>query len=305
MKNFLTTLLLSVMAVTAQAADKETITIIYGFSASDNSANYSRNLADVANKAQDKYHFVFDVRPGAGQVIAFNYVKNTPNTIFMTSGAYWLRPNFYPKESYDVNEFRSIMTLCSVPFAIASAKYANWSEVPTNKRLTIATSGLGIVSHLVALEFQKKYPNSVVVPYKSTTDAVLGTVSGQTDFVVGFVGDQEKWATENSKVKLHILGTTGQKPSGKYQTLASQGFPADLAKMNTPYTYMIPSGFNNEKSIEIRKILVEAEKAQSVRNSYALDYCAPFQIPENQLKSWWDEQNVFWSKLTVGVKLEQ
>jgi tripartite-type tricarboxylate transporter receptor subunit TctC len=305
MKKFLTAVLLSVMAVTTHAAEKETITIIYGFSAADNSANYSRNLADAANKAQDKYHFVFDVRPGAGQVIAFNYVKNTPNTIFMTSGAYWLRPNFYPTQSYDVNEFRSIMTQCSVPFAIASSKYSNWSDVPTNKRLTIATSGLGVVSHLVALQFQKKYPDSVVVPFKSTTDAILATVGGQTDFVVGFVGDQEKWATENSKVKLHILGATGAKPSGKYQTLASQGFPQSLAKMNTPYTFMVPTSFKEEKAIEIRKILVEAEKAQSVRNSYALDYCAPFQVPENQLKSWWDEQNAFWTSLTVGVKLEQ
>ena len=305
MKKLVTALLLAAMAVTAQAAEKETITIIYGFSAADNAANYSRNLAEVANKAQDKNHFVFDVRPGAGQVIAFNYVKNTPNTIFMTSGAYWLRPNFYPKESYDVNEFRSIMTQCSVPFAIASAKYSSWSEVPTDQRLTIATSGLGVVSHLVALEFQKKYPNSIIVPFKSTTDAIVGTVGGQTDFVVGFVGDQEKWASENSKVKLHILGTTGQKPSGKYLTLASQGFPQALSKMNTPYTFMVPRNFNEGKAMEIRKILVEAEKAQSVRNSYALDYCAPFQIPENQLKSWWDEQNVFWSGLTVGVKLEQ
>jgi tripartite-type tricarboxylate transporter receptor subunit TctC len=303
MKRFLAAVLLSALALTVQA--KETITIIYGFSAADNSANYSRHLAEVANKAQDKYRFVFDVRPGAGQVIAVNYVKNTPNTIFQTSGAFWLRPNFYPTQSYDVNEFRSIMTQCSVPFVIASSKYSDWSEVPEDKRLTIGTSGLGVVSHLTALQFQKKYPNSIIVPFKSTTDAILATVSGQTDFVVGFVGDQEKWASENVKVKLNILGTTGVNPSGKYQPLATQGFPQALAKMNTPYTFMVPTSFNQEKAMEIRKILIEAEKSKAVRDSYALDYCTPFQVPEDQLKSWWDEQNAFWTSLTVGVKIDQ
>ena len=134
-------LLLTAVALTAQA--KENITIIYGFSAADNSSNYSRNLAEEANKIQDKYNFVFDVRPGAGQVVAFNYVKDTPNTIFMTSGAYWLRPNFYPTQSYDVHEMRTIMTQCSVPFAVASGKYTNWKEVPKDQPITIATSEIG------------------------------------------------------------------------------------------------------------------------------------------------------------------
>ena len=87
-------ILLSAFALAANA--RENVTIIYGFSAADNASNYSRNLAEEANKIQDKYNFMFDVKPGAGQVIAFNYVKDTPNTVFMTSGAYWLRPNFYP-----------------------------------------------------------------------------------------------------------------------------------------------------------------------------------------------------------------
>jgi hypothetical protein len=68
---------------------------------------------------------------------------------------------------------------------------------------------------------------------------------------------------------------------------------------------MVPTSFNQEKAMEIRKILIEAEKSKAVRDSYALDYCTPFQVPEDQLKSWWDDQNAFWTSLTVGVKIDQ
>jgi tripartite-type tricarboxylate transporter receptor subunit TctC len=295
--------LLAALALSAQA--KENITIIYGFSAADNAANYGRNLAEEANRIQNKYNFVFDVKPGSGQVIAFNYVKDTRNTIFMTSGAYWLRPNFYPTQSYDVNEFRTVMTQCSVPFAVASGKYSSWKEIPKDQQITIATSGLGVVSHLTALEIQKVYPNSLIVPFKSTVDALIATLAGQTDLAVGFVGDIEKYQDEKSKRHLDILGTTGPKYVGTHPNLSSQGFPAALAKMNTPYNLMVPRSFPEAKAREIREILLKVENKKSVRDAYVLDYCQPFQVPEKDLARWWDEQNKYWTSLTVGVKIDQ
>jgi tripartite-type tricarboxylate transporter receptor subunit TctC len=303
MKKILTTVILTAAALSATA--KETIQIIYGFSAADNSANYSRNLAEEANKIQDKYIFVFDAKPGAGQVVAYNYVKNTPNTIFMTSGAYWLRPNFYPNQSYDVNEFRTIMGQCSVPFAVASKKYDAWKSVPKDQPVTIATSGLGVVSHLTALQIQKIYPNSTIIPFKSTVDALVSAMGGQVDLAVGFVGDIEKFTHEGTGNKLTILGTTGPKFVGKYANLTSQGFPAPLAKMNTPYNFMVPRNFPEDKAQEIRNILLKVEGAKSVRDAYALDYCQPYQIPEKELRAWWDEQNKYWTSLTIGVKIDQ
>jgi tripartite-type tricarboxylate transporter receptor subunit TctC len=294
--------LLSAFAISAVA--KENITIIYGFSAADNAANYSRTLAEEANKSQDKYNFIFDVKPGGGQAVAVNYIKNTPNTIFMTSGAFWLRPVFYPNESWNVNDWRTIMTQCSAPFSVASVKYKSWKEVPTDKPLTIAISGLGVFSHMIALQIVEKYPKMILVPYKSTVDGMLATVSGQVDFVIGFVGDQETWTHEESRVKLTILGTTGY-GAGKYPSLASQGFPPVLTKLDTPYNLMVPKTFNETKAKEIRDILVRAEKTQSVRASYATDFCAPIGIPENKLDAWFNDQNKTVSGLAKGVKLDK
>lgn len=295
-------ILLTAFAITAQA--KENITIIYGFSAADNSANYSRNLAEEANKLQDKYNFIFDVKPGGGQAVAVNYIKNTPDTIFMTSGAFWLRPNFYPNESWNVNEWRTIMTQCNAPFSVASVKYKSWKDVPTDKPLNIAVSGLGVFSHMIALQIVERYPNMTIVPYKSTVDGMLATVGGQVDFTVGFVGDQETWTHEESKVKLTILGTTGN-GVGRYPSLASQGFPRVLTKLDTPYNLMVPKSFDKVKAKEIRDILVKAEKAPSVRASYAIDFCTPIAVPENKLDTWFDEQNKTVTDLTKGVKLDK
>ena len=56
------------------ATAKENITIYYSWSAADVAANFHRQLAIEANKVQDKYNFIFDVKPGAGGSIASNYI---------------------------------------------------------------------------------------------------------------------------------------------------------------------------------------------------------------------------------------
>jgi len=303
MKKFLITILLAAGSLGATA--KEIVQIIYGFSSADHVANYGRALADEANKIQDKYTFVFDVKPGAGNAIAGNYVKNTPNSIFMTSGVFWVRPAFYPNESYNPMDFQALMTQCQAPFAIASKKYSNWKSVPITQPLTIATSGLGVISHLMAIEIVKTYPNAIVVPFKSTADAVVAAMGGQVDLVVGFIRDFESFEQDTGNGKLTVLGTTGSGYVGKYPNLTSQGFSSTLAKMNTPFTLMIPTSFPEDKAKEIRNILLKAETAQSVRDFYKSGYCQPFQVPEKNLKSWWNDQAKYWTDLTIGVKISQ
>ena len=295
--------LLSVLSLVAQA--RENITIIIGFGSADNYANIGRTLAEEANKIQDRYNFIFDVKPGAGQVIAYNYVKNTPNVIFQTGSAFWIRPYLYPKDSYNIHEMRTIVTECSVPFAVGSVTYSSWDSVPKDKPLTVATSGLGVISHLVALQLQKKYPQMIVVPYKTIADAVMASVSGHVDFVVAFIGDMEKFEIEKNGRRMTILGVTGTKAVGKYPTLSSNGFSSILDRANSQSSLMVPTSWNDEKAKEIRKILLQAETTKPVRDAYEIDRCIPFQIPENKLQSWWEEQNETWGKLTNGVKVDQ
>jgi hypothetical protein len=75
--------------------------------------------------------------------------------------------------------------------------------------------------------------------------------------------------------------------------------------MNTPYNLMVPKSFPESKAKEIREILLKVEGKKSVRDSYALDHCQPFQVPTKDLAKWWDEQNQYWTSLTIGVKIDQ
>ena len=121
MKKIITFVIFSLFSLSIVA--KETVTIVFAFGPADSVANYGRSLADEANQIQNKYTFVFDTKPGAGNSIAANYVKNTPNTILATSSAFFIRPIFYPNESYDISEFRELMPQCEAPMVIATQKY--------------------------------------------------------------------------------------------------------------------------------------------------------------------------------------
>lgn len=303
MKKLLSVFLLA-SALAANA--REVVTIIYGWSPSDAAANFSRTLADEANKVQDKYTFIFDARPGAGAAIAANYVGITPNTILATSTAFWIRPNFFPNESYDVSQYRELMPNCDAPLEVVSKKYQSWKEVPTDRPLSIAVSGLGITTHLVATEVAKKYPNLTVIPFKSTTDSVLSVLSGTTDFSVNFMGDGDQYVNATDpKNKLYALGITGEKADSKRPTLVSLGFPSVLGKMSAPSHLVISKNVPEDKEKEWRTILMQAGRSKSVLAAYSVDHCSSLnQMPNDRLQSWFDKQNALWKEIAAGVTLK-
>jgi tripartite-type tricarboxylate transporter receptor subunit TctC len=293
-------LLLVVFAATTQA--KEVVTLEYGFSAGDTIVSSARALAEEANRLQDKYDFQVDVKSGAGSSIAANYVLRNPNTILFISSAFFVRPNFYPNESYDMYKFKELMPLCRGPMSIASVKYKSWNEVPTDKPLTIGTSGLGVVSHLDAIKIIEKYPNMHVVPFKSTTDALVGTIGGQVDMNVGFPGEQEEWAHRTPAV--HILGFTGEKAPAGYQALANLGFSKILAQADQVHQFMVPATLPDEKFKEWRSILVKAAKASAVKNTFKLDHCMPASdMTDDNLQPFFNKQVDLWKSLSSGVKI--
>ena len=285
---------------------KETITIFYAFSPADTMANYSRSLVDEANKIQNKYTFLFDTKPGAGNAIAANHVKNTPNSILATSSAFFIRPNFYPNESYDIEQFKELLPQCDAPIGVASLKYQAWKDIPKNQTITVGVSGLGVTTHLVALQLKSNFPNIQVVPFKSTNDAIIATVGGQIDLVVAFINDEIRWTTDaNVNKRLSILGVTGKKLIQNFSPLISEGFPLILGSLNAPHHLVVPVSVPESKFKEWREILFKASKAQSVRDAYAIDYAIPLDsITDENLQHWFYEQNSQWKKLTANVRLD-
>ena len=298
-------LFISLLLISTVVSAKETVTIVYAWSPSDSTANYDRVLADEANKIQNKYTFLFDTKPGAGSSIATNYVANTPNTILATSSTLFIRPIFYPDQSYDINNFKELMPQCNAPLAISSVKYKSWKEVPTDRPLTIGTSGLGVTTHLTALQIVKKYPNIQVVPFKSTSDSLLSMVGGQTDLHVAFISEAEAWSKENTdpRRRVHVLGITGMQQIKQYPTLISNGFPSVLGSMSVPFHLVVPAKLPDDRTQEWRDILVKAAKSKTVIDTYAVDSCVPSNMSESEMQAWFRAQAVQWKKIGADVKL--
>jgi len=301
MKKILSILVLSLFSILSPA--KETITVIYSWTAADTAANFHRSLVEEANRIQDKYNFVFDMRPGAGGSIAANYVLDTPNTVLATASAFFVRPNFFPSESHDITKFREIFPQCSAPAVIASKRYKAWTEVPVDAKLSIGMSGMGTTTHLIATQLVKKYPNLVIVPFKSTSEALMGVLTGATDFSVNFMGDSEQYTKGPDPV--HLLGITGNKIINNIPILASQGFSKDLELMNVPAELLVPTNWSDSKFSEIREIFLKAGRSQLVLNSYKPDYCQSInQMSDREIQTWYEKQTSDWKRLTNGVSLK-
>jgi tripartite-type tricarboxylate transporter receptor subunit TctC len=291
------------LCLSAVAQAKETLTIIYAYNIADSVANYHRALALEANSIQDKYFFIFDARPGAGGAIASNYVLSTPNTILAHSTAFFIRPNVYPKESYDLSQFRELFNHCTASMAVTSAKYNNWKDVPAGP-VTVGVSGLGVTTHLAALQLQKKFPNINIIPFKSTTDSMFSMIGGNTDFHIGFISEAEQW-TRKDKGAVNVLGITGAKTVSGYPTLVSEGFPQEFAQMDVGHHLVVPIGrFSEDKARELYDIFSKAAKAKSVRDAYAVDFCVPAGTAYGELQKWYGFHTEYWKKLSAGINLD-
>jgi tripartite-type tricarboxylate transporter receptor subunit TctC len=300
MKKFLAILLVT---LTMTVSAKENITIVYSWTASDNAANFYRTLADESNKIQDKYNFIVDYKPGAGGSVAAQHVQTNPGVILANSSALFIRPVFYPEGSHDSSNFKSIMPMCLAPFVIASGKYKSWADVPTDKPLSIGHSGNGTTTHLVAQQIADKYPQMIIVPFKSTSEAFLGAMQGSIDFSVGFMGDADAWTAETKTGKTaYLLGTTGTHQIKTVPLLTTQGFTKDLANMNTPQQLFVSTKFPDDKFKEVRAIFVKAATADSVKKSNALDYCVPNnQLGDAEIQSLFNFQSRFWKSTAERV----
>jgi hypothetical protein len=299
MKKILSILLI---ALSLSVFAKENITIYYSWSASDTAANFHRVLADESNKIQDRYNFIFDVKPGAGGSIAANHVLGQPNTIVATASAFFIRPNFFPNESHDIGKFRELFPQCSAPAVITSKKFKSWAEVPVDKSITIGMSGMGTTTHLIAAQIAKKYPNLIIVPFKSTSDAILSVLSDSTDLAVNFMGDSAQYVETN---RLSVLGTTGSKTVSGVVPLSQQGFTKDLDVMDVPAQLLVPISFPESKAREIRDIFVQAGRRQAVLDSYKPDYCqSNNQMLDRDIQIWYNKQTTDWKRLTQSVSLK-
>jgi len=291
-----------VLSLCAQAQSKETITLLYAFSPADTTGNYSRVLAMELNKSQSKYTFIMEGKPGAGGTLAVNEVSraNVGTHILHHSTAFFVRPNIFPKESWNTADYKSQWIYCAAPMVIASVKYKTWAEVSSGKDVSIGISGLGVTTHLMAVQLKKKYPNLIIIPFKSTTDAMMSILSGNTDLAIGFAGEVSKW-----EGKMTALGITGTKSAPHFPTLVSQGQDPVFGGMVVGQHLAVPQSFPESKRREIYDMISKVALNNPVLvERFAEDLCQPKVISYDKLDGWFNDQNAYWKNLSQGIKVD-
>lgn len=298
MKKFLIAAVVSLAAISAQA--QQQISIIWPFGMGDTQAQYSRSLVEELNKAQKKYIFILENRPGAGATIGARHVAATPNTILSASTAFFVRPNFYPEDSHKVSDFRPLMTQCAAPMVIVSKKYKTWKEIDKTLTINIGISGLGATSHLMAMEIIKLYPRATPVPYKGTREASIDVIGGNIELSVAFLGEVEGFLDRG---ELIALGISGRKSVRGIPTLESQGF-AGVGEVVNMHSLQVPRTMPTEQYSQLRALVMTTAQAASVQRAYDIDHCEPSHLNDKATQRWFDGQVVLWRRLSQGISLK-
>ena len=196
------------------------VRLIVGFPAGTGPDIVARILAQRLSEGWGNMGVIVDNKPGAGGLIAAGEAaRATPDgyTLMLgETGQLSIAPSSYNKLSYDpVKDFAPVSQVVSSDFVLlvnplkVPAKnvkdFVSWTQQQNG--LFMATFGAGTPGHFGAFMFGdaiKQKPEAV--HYKSTSDALGGLFSGDTQGVFASVG----LAAANVKAgKLVALGTTG------------------------------------------------------------------------------------------------
>jgi len=299
MKKLLLSAAITAFACAAHA--QQTISIVWPFGMGDTQAQYSRSLIEELNKTQKKYNFILENKPGAGATIGAKHVATNTNSILSSSTAFFVRPNFYPKESHVVADFRPLMTQCAAPMLIVSKKFKSFKEIDRNQNISIGISGLGATSHLMAMEIVKRYPNATVVPYKGTREASIDVIAGNLDLSVAFLGEVVGFLDQH---ELAALGISGKKTVRGIATLESQGF-AGVGEVVNMHSLQVPKSMPDTQYNELRALVVDVARADNVQKAYAVDFCDASNLGVADTQRWFDNQVTLWKRLSQDVKVDK
>jgi len=293
-------LLISTLFFSTTAFASQIIQVVWPFNPGSGQAGHTRALIEEANRLQSTYKFVFESKPGAGGVIAANYVLNSNKpAILAATSSFFIRPNLYPDASYDVDQFRVIFGQCSSPMVLAVKKFNNINDIKKQDRVTVGISGLGATTHLFALELKKNFPGIDIVPFNGTPPSIVAVLGNNIDATTGFPGDVAQFVNNKDLV---VLGVSGSTSINGASTFSSQGL-ANFENLTNSFSWLGNNLVTDKMISEIGKILLKAESGELVQRSYQNDFCIDFNIDLKDRNNWFSTQKVFWKSVTKDVKL--
>lgn len=291
----------TLVAVSSVAQSAESVLVAWPFGIGDSTAQYSRAATDEVNQMQKKYTFLFEQRSGAGGTIAAQAVLNSRSpAVLSTSSAFFVRGNFYP-ESYSFADFKPLVVECVAPAVLVSKNYTTLKGLDPNKTYTVATTGVGVTTHLIANEIKKKYPNFKMVPYNSAVAAMKDTVAGNVDFDLSFMGDSQEF--REAKL-VNGVAVTGPKAVNGIPPLSTFGVP-EADKLVLPHWIAVRSNIDPSLFKEWRTLYLKGLKTKSAIAAMNADACVPVNYDDKQTEQFYTDQQVYWKKLADDAKQAQ
>jgi tripartite-type tricarboxylate transporter receptor subunit TctC len=155
----------------------------------------------LAQKLEQRLNksFVVENRPGAGTVIAMNFVANSPPdgyTISMTVSSLAIDVTLYKKLPYDpVKDLAMVALIASVPFVLVISPSLPVTSVDDliklakQRPLSYGSGGIGAFHHLAAALFASMAGiKATHVPYRGTAPALNDLLGGYIQFMFSDLG---------------------------------------------------------------------------------------------------------------------
>jgi tripartite-type tricarboxylate transporter receptor subunit TctC len=291
----LVTIFISTLAVAQQQVPSA-----WAFNIANVQGSYYRALLEEANQNQTKYQFVPEHKPGAGGSIAATYVNNSERLALLgTATAFFVRPYLHDNAGYTFDQFKPVYLIANSPLALTT-KSKDLKTILAQNKISIGTAGPGSGTHLFALKFKAYYPNKeiVIVPYKSSTEALQDVLGGHIDLAYEFLGDAEARGVK-------ILGTTGTKKIKNYPMLKDMGQPGDSEFIGI-YHILVKKDVPDEVVRELREIFNKAENSTRFQELYRSDYSfKPVLKTDKDYTDWYNNMiRTFRIMITKDMKLD-
>jgi tripartite-type tricarboxylate transporter receptor subunit TctC len=291
---------LAAICISTLAIAQQLVPSAWAFNIANVQGSYYRALLEQANQDQKKYQFVPEHKSGAGGSIAAGYVASHERMALLgTATAYFVRPYLYDNAGYTFDQFRPVYLIANSPVALTS-RNKDLRTILAQDRIAIGTAGPGSGTHLYAIKFKDRHPdkNVVIVPYKSSTEAVQDVLGGHIDLTYEFLGDAEAKG-------VRILGTTGPTKIKDYAQLKDMGYP-DAVDYIGIYHILVKKNTPDEVVRELRVIFAQAERSARFQELYRSDYSfKPVLKTERDYTDWYNAMiKTYRATITRDMKLD-
>lgn len=267
------------------ALAKEQVKIIWPFAPAVAYTNLLRTI-ELANRTQDKYFFVPEIRSGASGSIAAQHALRS-NSLLGTSSSFVIRLVGKEETNFEFADFTPLYLMAyKIPLVMVSKKHKTMEEFNRVSDPTVGMSTIGGITHFVALTATKN--KATAVPFKSVGDAMVATIGGHVDASVSFI---EEVKSNIDKGNLHILGRTGTSSKDSFNKQKIYG----LERLYTHYVIYAPHTMSKDKIKDFNEIFSKVGASDYVRDTFELDNVEYVTYNLTQTEQWFNNEKKFWS----------